>query len=444
MTKNENILNLRISLAKAKALRHTQNYKQIVFEFVKKYFAKSKAFAIVYWGKAKVLYEQGLKYFGLNEKKVRISAELADFLSDTDKAIQQLPYVYQRLYRVEPIDDDSFFVGRTSELKSLSTSFNNWQVGKYSSTVITGEKGSGSSTLINFFLKNPINIPVHRIKIKQTMHQKKELIVFFNEFMNTNAKTFDELTEQLIEKHSNSLIIIEDINYLFLKKVNGFDALKSYLELISKTGKYIYWINSCKLYAWQFLNKSIRIESYYRNVLKMSKIDENQINKIIINRHRVSGYNILFEEGEMVSSQNKFNKLNELEKQEYLRKAFFKELNKFSDSNISIALLYWLRSTKKVENNTIYIGKLSGFDFSFLNNLEKQSIHTLHAMIIHENMGIEEHAALFNHSLEQSRLDLIILEDRGIIIKNSEGLYHINQLLFRQVVNLLKNLNIIH
>lgn len=444
LTKNENILNLRISLAKAKALRHTQNYKQIVFEFVKKYFAKSKAFAIVYWGKAKVLYEQGLKYFGLNEKKVRISAELADFLSDTDKAIQQLPYVYQRLYRVEPIDDDSFFVGRTSELKSLSTSFNNWQVGKYSSTVITGEKGSGSSTLINFFLKNPINIPVHRIKIKQTMHQKKELIVFFNEFMNTNAKTFDELTEQLIEKHSNSLIIIEDINYLFLKKVNGFDALKSYLELISKTGKYIYWINSCKLYAWQFLNKSIRIESYYRNVLKMSKIDENQINKIIINRHRVSGYNILFEEGEMVSSQNKFNKLNELEKQEYLRKAFFKELNKFSDSNISIALLYWLRSTKKVENNTIYIGKLSGFDFSFLNNLEKQSIHTLHAMIIHENMGIEEHAALFNHSLEQSRLDLIILEDRGIIIKNSEGLYHINQLLFRQVVNLLKNLNIIH
>jgi hypothetical protein len=444
LTKNENILNLRISLARAKALRHTQNYKQIAIEFVKKYYYKVKAYTLVYWGKATVLYGQGLKYFGLNEKKVRISAELADFLSDTDKAIEQLPYVYQRLYRVEPIDDESFFVGRSTELTALNKAFNNWQLGKYSSTVITGEKGSGSSTLINFFLKSPISMPTHRIKANRTLYKKSDLIDFFNDFMQTNATSFDELTEQLISNHSNSLIILEDINYLFLKKVNGFDALKAYLELISKTGKYIFWINSCKLYAWQFLNKSLRIESYYRNVLQMSNIDENQINKIIINRHRVSGYNIHFEESQMVNSQNKYNKLSDLEKQEYLRKEFFKELNKFSDSNISIALLYWLRSTKKVEKNTIYIGKLSGFDFSFLNNLEKQSIHSLYAMIIHENLGVEEHAILFNNSIEHSRLDLIVLEDRGIIIKNNEGLYHINQLLFRQVVNLLKNLNIIH
>tara|TARA_R110002049_G_scaffold177901_3_gene345125 strand:+ start:768 stop:3797 length:3030 start_codon:yes stop_codon:yes gene_type:complete len=445
LTKNENILNLRIQLAKAKAIKHTQNYRDIFFSYVNKGYIKIKALSYIYFEKGADLYKKLMKRFGLNEKEVAITPELADFLSDTEKAIQQLPYVYQRLYRVEPIEDDSFFVGRSSELERLNQNFQNWSTGKYSATIITGEKGSGSSTILNFFIKqNNITNRVLRSKLTTTISTNKDLFAFFNHFLQLNAHSEKELIEQLKSTYSNKIIILEDINFMFLKMVNGFEAMKTYFEILSKTGKCIYWINTCKLYAWQYLSKSLKIGSYYRNVIELQKLDEKQINRVIINRHRVSGYNIVFEQNELISSQSKFNRLTEPEKQEYLKTAFFKELNRFSDSNISIALLYWLRSTREVKDNTIYIGRLSGFDFSFLKNIETSSVLTLHSLIIHERLSLEEHAALFNQSIDQSRLNLITLEDRGIINRDENDSFSINQLLFRQVVNLLKNKNIIH
>jgi len=445
LTKNENILNLRIQLAKAKALKHTQNYRDFVFNFASNAYIRLKALAIIYFSKASEVYNQLMKRFGLNEKEILITPELADFLSETEKAIQQLPYVYQRLYRVEPIEDDSFFVGRQNELDNLNSHFKNWVSGKFSATILAGEKGSGASTILNFFVKqNNVHNKVKRYKLTQKISTNSELFDFFNSFLDLNAKSEIELIDQLKEKYTNQIIILEDINFLFLKKVNGFEAMKTYFEILSKTGKLIYWINTCKLYAWQYLSKSIRIQSFYRNIIVLNKLDENQINKVIINRHRVSGYNIVFEESELVNSQSKYNRLTELEKQEYLKVAFFKELNRFSDSNISIALLYWLRSTREVKNNTIYIGRLSGFDFSFLKNIESDNILTLHSLIIHERLNLEEHSTLFNQSIDQSRLDLTTLEDRGIINRDEKDSFYINQLLFRQVVNLLKNKNIIH
>lgn len=445
LTKNENILNLRIQLARAKALKHTQNYRDIIIGYAEKVFMKGKAIGYLYFGKGSELYKQLMKRFGLNEKEVAITPELADFLSETEKAIQQLPYVYQRLYRVEPIIDDSFFVGRVNELETLTTNFKNWKSGKYSATIITGEKGSGSSTLLNFFIKqNDIANRMMRTRLTDIISTNKDLFAFFNSFLNLNAHSEKELIEQLKATYSDQVIILEDINFLFLKKVNGFEAMKTYFEILSKTGKCIYWINTCKLYAWQYLSKSVRIQSYYRNIIELKKLDEEQINKVIINRHRVSGYNIVFEQNELVGSQGKFNRLTIAEQQDYLRTAFFKELNRFSDSNISIALLYWLRSTREVKNNTIYIGRLSGFDFSFLKNIETGNILTLHSLIIHERLTLEEHSILFNQSIDQSRLDLITLEDRGIINRDENDTFSINQLLFRQVVNLLKNKNIIH
>ncbi len=445
LTTNENILNLKISLAKAKALKKTKNYKEVVFAEASKIFLKAKAIYKLYSHKIIVWYDKTLIKFGLAEKEQKITAALADFLVETENAIQKLPYVYQRLYRIEPIDDESFFVGRLEEMKALNDAYNNWKNGRYSATVLVGEKGSGASTSINFFIKNNVlGDRVKRIKLNKAIFSQKDLIVSFNEIFDLKTTTIEELSDQLIKKYKDSILILEDINYLFLREVNGFQAIKSFLEILSKTGKEIFWLNSCKLYAWNYLNKTLLIESYYRNVVTLKALDEKQIINVILSRHRVSGYNIQFEFEENTKNAAKLNKISEEEQQEALKNDFFKQLNKFSDSNLSLALLYWLRSTKKVENNTIYIGNMIDFDFSFLKKLSMQPIFTLQALILHENLSIDEHAHIFNQTILQSRMELMVLEDRGLINQNEQNEFTINQLLYRQVVNLLKNKNFIH
>ena len=116
---------------------------------------------------------------------------------------------------------------------------------------------------------------------------------------------------------------------------------------------------------------------------------------------------------------------------------------KFTENNISLALLYWIRSTKKVENNVITIGILKNLNFNLINTLPDESVFTLHALLLHDSLTVEDHAQIFNNDLLQSRLSLMVLVDKGILVQD-ENRYQINRLLYRQVVNVLSNKNILH
>ncbi|MEJ2618431.1 MAG: hypothetical protein P8Z35_25975, partial [Ignavibacteriaceae bacterium] len=111
--------------------------------------------------------------------------------------------------------------------------------------------------------------------------------------------------------------------------------------------------------------------------------------------------------------------------------------------NISLALLFWLRSTKEVSGDTITIGSLRDMDFSFLSSLETSKVFTLHSLLIHDGLTIESFSIINNLPEAQSRLMLLVLLDDGVII-HKQGLYKINPLLYRQAVNLMQAKNIIH
>ena len=110
-------------------------------------------------------------------------------------------------------------------------------------------------------------------------------------------------------------------------------------------------------------------------------MDADTISKLVIKRNRVSGFKINFEAPAELADDKKFKKLNDEEKQEFLRSKFFKELHSFSKSNVSMALMYWLLSTKSVDGHSITIKSFEKPDFSFLNSLQADRVFLLHALI---------------------------------------------------------------
>ena len=215
-------------------------------------------------------------------------------------------------------------------------------------------------------------------------------------------------------------------------------------ELISKTEKKVYWLVEFTVYAWKYLEKSVSINKYFKYSILLQQMSEEQIVKIIMKRHRVSGYDFQIDSSNLSTSEKrKIKKLEEEEKDAYLKEIYFKALNRFAENNISLALLYWIRSTKKVENNVITIGILKNLNFNLINTLPDESVFTLHALLLHDSLTVEDHAQIFNNDLLQSRLSLMVLVDKGILVQD-ENRYQINRLLYRQVVNVLSNKNILH
>lgn len=444
LTVNENITNLRIKLAKAKALNQTEAYKKELLNKVRNFVPIFIRFSRQRWSNLIKISVSFQETIGLLDTKKTLSSELSDFLSQTESAIQKLPFVYRRLYEIKPLEEEAFFEGRKKELEKLDEAFKRWKESNISSAVIIGEKGSGTSSMLNLFSRKHEEETIIRYQLTKTIYRKNEFLDFFDTlFPKQNLNSFESIVSFLNEGNKK-IIILEDIQFFYLKKPHGFEAMNLLFELISQTNKTIFWVIGTTTFTWKYLQKTITIERYIKYKIELTPLTKEQIVNLIMSRHRVSGYNLRFENiiPERKGFQLLTNKKPDLS-QENLKKLFFEELNHFAESNISLALLYWLRSTISFEENTVVIGKIKNINFDFLTTLDAASIFTLHALLLHESLTVSEHATVFNQEDRQSRMTLMVLEDSGIL-KSHNGLYTINQLIYRQVVNVLKSKNLIH
>lgn len=445
LTETEKVLQLKFRIATAKTTEKAKWVKQKVFNQLKETYPRLTSL-VEKLKKEYSLYDRLLrKKIGLDTPVRKISSEISDYLSETQSAIERLPYVYQRLFRTEALTDERFFEGREKEIEYISSAYQNWLKGRFTPVVVHGEKGNGATTLINFALKtiNPYSF-VYRTSITHTIYKKDEFLSLLIKLLNApDLKDFDELANWLNNLDSRQIIVIENLQNLFLRTVNGFKTLQTLFELISRTNKNIFWVTTCTLYSWEYLSKTINIQDYFSYEIPLDILDDKQIINIIMKRHRVSGYDLHFLPSDIDIKQPSFRKMSEEEQQQALKEKYFSKLNKIIRSNISLAQLFWLRSISNLKENKIFVASLEELDFSFLKSLQDNKIFTLAGLLIHEGLSLNDISLVFGQSDASSKSILISLVDDGIVF-NDHGYYKVNPLLYRQTVNLLISKNILH
>jgi len=444
LTQSENIFDIKLKIVKSKALQRTEELKEKTFKAVKNFIPVLITLIKKAFDNSKHFFQYFRSKFGLLPPPKGISSEVSDFLAATEKAISRLPFVYQRLFKIEPLEDERFFEGRKKELKEISSAFNNWEHKKFAPVIVFGEKGSGITTLLNFFFGElNLGYTIKRTSVKSKIHSERKFIDFFKNILNSNSlETYYDIIDYL-NNDARQIIVLENLQNLFLKKVGGFTCLKMLFEIISKTNKNVFWIITSNLYAWEYLGKVMDVSDYFGYQVKLGQLDNQQMIDIILRRHRISGYNLHFEREDSELVKRKYKKLSEKEMQNILIEDYFSDLNKFAKSNISLALLYWMRSTKEVSSDSITLSSVNEVTTSFLDVINQEKIFVLYLLLLHDGLSEDDVALIYNKSPNEMRLVLLTLYDDGIIIKR-EDLFIINPLLYRQIIFLLQSKNIIH
>ncbi len=444
LTDTDNITEIRLRVAKAKAIEKTVQFRAKTLQSVKDFIPGVIGFFKQAFVSTGSLYKNIRKKFGLETKRAKISTEISDFLTETENAVNKLPYVYQRLFRIEPLEDERFYESREVEMNKLKRAFENWKKGHYAPAALIGEKGGGITTTLNFLLKNiTVEQEVMRVDLDEIIECEESFLKFFSKTFGTVFREPPEISHFLNSSGNKRIVILENIHHLFQRKIGGFASFRNFFQIVSATNKNVFWIVSSNLYAWNYLERVINISDYFSYIIRLLPFTDEQIVDIIMKRHRVSGYKIKFEpSGEDLQSRN-YQKLSDPEKQKYLKEKYFSELNKFARSNLSISLFFWMSSTIEVKNDTIVIGSLEGLDFSFLQGLADEKIFSLYALLIHDGLTAKQHSVIFNQAEEKSRLNLLLLADDGIVVRTN-GRFAINPLLYRQTVSLLQTKNILH
>jgi hypothetical protein len=444
LTVNENVGELRLRITKAKASKQAEAVRVELSEKFK--LQKSVVIDRITSGYEKLgsfLNALGDRFI-LTSKKPTLTKEVSDFLMESRIAIDRLPLIYRRLYQIEPLKDLELFVGRENELDKFKLALQNWNQGRYATTVILGEKWSGLSTFLNYAIKE-MKMPYSVIRLAATENistEEKFFEFFHGIYKNEKPVNLDQLVS-LLNEGTKKLIVLEDLQNMYLRKVNGFIALQTLFELITRTNQNIFWVSTTTIYTWSYLSKTINISEFFSYNIEMENLTSEQMISIIWKRNRISGFNIQFEPSVDQAEDKKFSKLNHVDQQLMLKESFFEGLNEFAKSNVSLALIFWLLSTKGVDENTITIGSFNKPNLSFLKVLSMNKLHALHALILHDGLTCAQVSEVINITLTDAKLMLLAMIEDGIIFIRDD-IFMVNSIVYRDTISLLKSRNLIH
>jgi len=443
LIQSSNVNEIRLQLTKVKAKAKTKESTDRFYSFFKNFIPvneRTKDYSL----KAIKTITESKKQAVLTGSEYSITSEIYDFVSGINSAFEKLPYMYRRLFQLSPLESDRLYIHREIEENQMQLAYTSWLNGGYAPVIISAEKGNGITTFLNICLKKlEDKNKIKWLDIKKSVFNKEELLLILGKmFLPEKFSMFDELVNYLNREENRQIVVIENLQYLYLRDVKGFDCLKVLTDIISKTSKNIFWITSTSLYANKFLNKTIRINEVFGYHIFLSQFNNEQIADLVKIRNSISGYNLEYVSDKKLLRKKDFNVTSFEQKQNLLEKEFFNLLNKFVRSNVSLALLYWLGSIREIKERKVYINSDFEISNTILNSLSKEKIFVLHSLVLHDSLRISDIAKTVNYSFDDTSQLVQILYDEGVLVKNDE-MFFINPLLYRQVIEILKTHNLI-
>ena len=150
-----------------------------------------------------------------------------------------LPALYQRLFRLAPVEDQRFLVGREIEMNGLTQAFSLWQSGRSVTVLIVGARGSGKTSLLNCGSEVAFTgVPIVRGQFVRRILSSGQMSEFLRELFGIPSGT--DLAAALSQ--GRRVAVIEEFERTFLRRMNGFDALSDFLHLMTATSGSTLWI----------------------------------------------------------------------------------------------------------------------------------------------------------------------------------------------------------
>lgn len=443
---SERVFELNLRLTRAKTKSHYQAMRKTVLTRSKRTTLSTLKFFGEWMKRVFSSYKRLQKITGIEESKVRVVDEILRLLAVSYSPLDKLPIVYQRLFKIEALSEEKFFFQRQREFNALKDEYYNWQDDPASPVMLIGEKGSGKSTLINFAKPRIYSdSTLYLCTTDSTIESSDELLkLLLTAFGLKEIKTLEQLESKILEEFEPCVVIFEDIQRLFLRKVGGFRELQRLLLFISRTGSKIHWLMSCSLYSWEFIDKAINCSKYFHKLIYMKELSAGEIQSIIMQRHRTSGFDILFRPTESMLRSTKYKKLpSERAKQELLSDEFFKELYEIAKGNVTVAMLFWITSIKEIRKGELVLSTVLSWDQSPFQKMPADELFTLAAVIQHDGLTVAQHAQVFYQDTSRSLSIITRLKNSGLLIEGKSG-FTIQPILYRPIVQVLRNKNILH
>ncbi len=310
-----------------------------------------------------------------------------------------LPPIYRRLFRLTPLEDARFLVGREAEMAAVAEARTLWESGRAVSIIVVGARGSGKTSLLNCAGSSVFSgLPFIRGQFDHRALTAEAISSFLADLLQTDPAGLDAVLAS-----GKRVIVLEEVERTFLRRIGGFEGLRFLLERMVQTAETTLWILSLNERAFRYLDGILQIGNHFSHRLNAMAVAPEHLRSAILLRHNLSGLRLQFAPPRAFHSKgNRIRRFFGIQKD--AEQAFFDALYQQSEGIFRAAFELWQQSIDRVESGVLYMLSPPEENFdSMIDSLTLQDAFTLQAIQQHGSLTAEEHSGVFDCRLESSR-----------------------------------------
>ncbi len=308
-----------------------------------------------------------------------------------EEEFAKVPKDYASAFDYYLTADENIFVDRENSVDKVAEAvITDWVKGVESedSLLIVGNRGMGKSTSIENIADRMKALSDCKLqcvlqKVPPRILEAQDLFQWLSKVLGSEVKSHDDISDfdrQLSEK---LVICLDDLHNLFLGVVGGFNAYRTFLDLLSRPTKNLFWCMTVNSRSWTYLTGVFGQEHYYGQVLTLKSWTDIEIQKLILMRHETTHYSRRFDESiKAYGAGENFGQKAESQ--------FFRLLWGQSRGNPRSALMHWMSAISSPAPQQIYVGIPSFVSSGAVANMSDDSLILLSAIARHESLNLFE------------------------------------------------------
>jgi len=304
---------------------------------------------------------------------------------------------------------------------------------------LVGESGIGKTTWLDQAQHRNPDVQVIRAEIDISTISPEEVCILLGRILDLPGITDAEQFIRALKAGPKRLVMLDQCQNLIFRSVGGMKGFKVFGEIIGRTVPHIFWVCTFSQYAWEYAASVVLTRNIFHDVYTLGPWDEPAISAIINRRMKVAGFkpsfeNLIVEKVDGTAFENEVIRTGE---------RFRQLLWDYSDGIPRVAIHFWLRSLYQPKENIVKVRLFSAPSPDLLEEINEPTRFVLAALVLHQNLSIDEAAMVLNYPAHVCELILGFLENYGMA-QHQGNRFYIQSHWHRAIVRYLKRKHLLY
>ena len=241
-----------------------------------------------------------------------------------------------------------------------------------------------------------------RSQFRDRITNAAQMRAFLHELFGLNPD--DDLRANL-SSHPR-VVMLEEMERTFLRRMNGFEGLRELLAIISATGRSTLWILSLNQHSFRYLDAAVNLSRHFTHRINAMAVPPQDLKNAILLRHYLSG--LRMEYPPLPESDPRVSRVRRLiGLQQSAEELFFDSLYRQSEGVFRSAFELWQHYMERVEGGVLYMREPKEPNYDHMvGQLTLDGALALQAILQHGSLTDQDHSEIFECPIEESRMEL--------------------------------------